>query len=285
MSSTFAPDLDFPPPPPRRPARAPPRASCRSPTPSASPRSASSSSLPHPRRQLNRKALVIVLETEMYVYDMSNMRTALCPRDRAKSWGSAAARARRASSRLRSTARGRCLPPRASAGQSIRGAVGKPHGDAANKSAGNANGNGGTSEDTDRNASRDDSGIADSVDETPSAAGSSSSVRRRSLRLLSSLTKAAAAYLPATLARMWEPAWDFAWLRLPPLAVECLVFPSSVGAGERRCVVGLSSTTPHVVVISSDGYFYAYIIDLERGGECVLVKQYLLLESDEDTGM
>ncbi|KAJ7662495.1 WD40-repeat-containing domain protein [Mycena rosella] len=176
--------------------------------------------------------------------------------------------------------------------------VGKPHGDAANKSAGNffspfslvlgtadafpvanANGNGGTSEDADRNTSRDDSSIADSVDETPFASGSSSSVRRRSLRLPSSLTKAAAAYLPATLAGMWEPARDFAWLRLPPLVA------SSAGAGERRCVVGLSSTTPHVMVISSDGYFYAYSIDLERGGECVLVKQYSLLESGEDTGM
>ncbi|KAJ7448411.1 WD40 repeat-like protein [Mycena latifolia] len=105
-------------------------------------------------------------------------------------------------------------------------------------------------------------------------------LRRRSLHLTSSLTKAAAAYLPipAGLAEMWEPARDFAWLRLPAGA-------SSGGAGERRCVVGLSSTTPHVMVISSDGYFYAYSIDLERGGECVLVKQFSLLESGEETGM
>jgi autophagy-related protein 18 len=39
------------------------------------------------------------------------------------------------------------------------------------------------------------------------------------------------------------------------------------------------------MVISSDGYFYAYSIDLEKGGECVLVKQYSLLESGEDVGM
>lgn len=103
-------------------------------------------------------------------------------------------------------------------------------------------------------------------------------IRRRSLHLTSSLTKAAAAYLPAGLAEMWEPARDFASLRLPPGS-------TANGAGERRCVVGLSSTTPHVMVISSDGYFYAYSIDLERGGECVLVKQYSLLESGEETGM
>ena len=31
---------------------------------------------------------------------------------------------------------------------------------------------------------------------------------------------------------------------------------------------------PHVMVISSEGYFYSYSIDLENGGECTLMKQY-----------
>ena len=31
---------------------------------------------------------------------------------------------------------------------------------------------------------------------------------------------------------------------------------------------------PHVMVISSEGYFYSYNIDLENGGECSLMKQY-----------
>lgn len=33
-------------------------------------------------------------------------------------------------------------------------------------------------------------------------------------------------------------------------------------------------TMPQIMAISSDGYFYAYSIDLETGGECVLMKQY-----------
>ena len=33
-------------------------------------------------------------------------------------------------------------------------------------------------------------------------------------------------------------------------------------------------TMPYVMVLSSDGYFYSYSIDLERGGECSLMKQY-----------
>ncbi|KAJ7284675.1 WD40 repeat-like protein [Mycena rebaudengoi] len=94
--------------------------------------------------------------------------------------------------------------------------------------------------------------------------GVGNSIRRRSLHLTSSLTKSVAAYLPAGLTEMWEPERDFAFLRLP----------AQGAAADRRCVVGLSSTTPHVMVISSDGYFYAYSIDLEKGGECVLVKQY-----------
>ena len=31
---------------------------------------------------------------------------------------------------------------------------------------------------------------------------------------------------------------------------------------------------PQVMVISSEGYFYSYSIDLENGGECSLMKQY-----------
>ncbi|KAJ7265988.1 WD40-repeat-containing domain protein [Mycena haematopus] len=110
-------------------------------------------------------------------------------------------------------------------------------------------------------------------------------LRRRSAHLTGAFTRAAAAYLPipAGLAEMWEPARDFAWAKLPPgMGGNNNALG---GAGERRCVVGLSSTTPHLMVISSDGYFYAYSIDLERGGECVLVKQYSLLESGEDSGI
>ncbi|KAK7061204.1 WD40 repeat-like protein [Favolaschia claudopus] len=113
----------------------------------------------------------------------------------------------------------------------------------------------------------------------------STALRRRSAHLTGAFTRAAAAYLPIPtgLAEMWEPARDFAWAKLPPgMGGNNNVLG---GAGERRCVVGLSSTTPHLMVISSDGYFYAYSIDLEKGGECVLVKQYSLLESGEESGI
>ena len=40
------------------------------------------------------------------------------------------------------------------------------------------------------------------------------------------------------------------------------------------------STLPQVMVISSEGFFYAYNIDLENGGECTLMRQYSLVDAD-----
>lgn len=45
----------------------------------------------------------------------------------------------------------------------------------------------------------------------------------------------------------------------------------------------ISSTMPQVMVLSSEGYFYSYSIDLENGGECTLLKQYSLLDSGDES--
>ncbi|KAJ7590332.1 WD40 repeat-like protein [Mycena floridula] len=99
--------------------------------------------------------------------------------------------------------------------------------------------------------------------------GVSSSLRRKSLQMTKSLTHSVGGYLPSAVTEMWEPSRDFAFLRLP-----------TSGA---RCVVALSGTIPQVMVISSEGYFYSYNIDLENGGECSLMKQYSLLDSGDDS--
>lgn len=44
----------------------------------------------------------------------------------------------------------------------------------------------------------------------------------------------------------------------------------------------LHSTTPQVMVVTSEGIFYSYAIDLEHGGECVLQKSYSLLDGMGD---
>ncbi|GBE89254.1 WD40 repeat-like protein [Sparassis latifolia] len=97
----------------------------------------------------------------------------------------------------------------------------------------------------------------------------SSALRRRSMHLTKNLTSSVGGYLPNTLTEMWEPSRDFAFLRLP-----------TSGA---RCIVALSGTMPQVMVISSEGYFYSYNIDLENGGECSLLKQYSLLDPNDES--
>ncbi|ETW75675.1 hypothetical protein HETIRDRAFT_390042 [Heterobasidion irregulare TC 32-1] len=121
--------------------------------------------------------------------------------------------------------------------------------------------------------SRDDGGYDAFIDGKKKSSGGggggvSSSLRRRSLHLTKNLTASVGGYLPNTLTEIWEPARDFAFLKLP-----------TSGA---RCIVALSGTVPQVMVVSSEGYFYSYSIDLENGGECALTKQYSLLDSGDE---
>jgi autophagy-related protein 18 len=74
-------------------------------------------------------------------------------------------------------------------------------------------------------------------------------------------------YLPNAVTEIWEPARDFAFIKIPK---------SSPGdnSGQMRSVVAMSSNFPQVMVVTSDGGFYVFNIDMENGGEGVLVKQY-----------
>ncbi|TKY85571.1 hypothetical protein EX895_005733 [Sporisorium graminicola] len=102
-----------------------------------------------------------------------------------------------------------------------------------------------------------------------STGGISGTLRRRSMALGRGITGSVGGYLPNSLTEMWEPSRDFAFLKLPTQGVSS--------------VVALSATTPHVMVVTSEGYFYSYNIDLEHGGECVLMKQYSLLDGESDS--
>ncbi|KAJ7198167.1 WD40 repeat-like protein [Mycena pura] len=125
---------------------------------------------------------------------------------------------------------------------------------------------------------RDDASVGSPVDSADGHAqldaGYDATALRRSFNLTNSLTRVAASYLPASIPEMWEPTRDFAFFKLPPPAVT-----EWLGGGMCAAGVGLS-TTPHAMVITSDGGFYVYSIDLEKGGECVLVKQYSCITGD-----
>ncbi|KAI6131455.1 WD40 repeat-like protein [Pisolithus croceorrhizus] len=77
------------------------------------------------------------------------------------------------------------------------------------------------------------------------------SLRRRSLHLTKSLSSSVGGYLPHTLTEMWEPARDFAYLRLPTSGVRSVV-------GLSRCAILLtlvaSNTRSANIQYSSPSY-------------------------------
>lgn len=111
---------------------------------------------------------------------------------------------------------------------------------------------------------------AESSDATRKPSGSFGSMIRRSSQLMGkSVAGVVGGYLPQAVTEMWEPMRDFAFIKLPKGGMG----PNSTG-GPLRSVVAMSSSSPQVMLVTSDGGFYVYNIDMENGGEAVLVKQY-----------
>ncbi|OJD14322.1 hypothetical protein AJ78_05317 [Emergomyces pasteurianus Ep9510] len=96
-------------------------------------------------------------------------------------------------------------------------------------------------------------------------------IRRTSQNVGNSFAATVGGYLPKGVTEMWEPARDFAWIKLPKTAGQGS--PGS-NAGPVRSVVAMSSNTPQVMVVTSDGNFYVFNVDLSKGGEGTLTKQY-----------
>jgi autophagy-related protein 18 len=107
--------------------------------------------------------------------------------------------------------------------------------------------------------------------------GSLGSLFRRSSQTIGkTVAGAVGGYLPNAVTEMWEPTRDFAYLKVPKSggAASDSVSPGGNNAGPVRSVVAMSSSSPQVMVVTSDGFFYEYNIDMEAGGEAVLAKQY-----------
>ena len=117
--------------------------------------------------------------------------------------------------------------------------------------------------------------------ETPEAgpstkrqSGTFGGMLRRSSQLVGrSVAGAVGSYLPQSVTEMWEPQRDFASIKIPK--------PNNVtrgaligGAVPLRSVVAMSSSSPQIMVATSDGAFYVYNIDMQKGGEGCLVRQY-----------
>ena len=89
-------------------------------------------------------------------------------------------------------------------------------------------------------------------------------MRRTSQNVSTSFVSRAAGYLPSSVTEMWEPQRDFAWMRIPRGGNGLPV----------KSVVAMANNVPHVMVATSEGDFYIYTIDLEKGGEGTLVKRF-----------
>ena len=107
--------------------------------------------------------------------------------------------------------------------------------------------------------------------------GSFSNILRRSSQIMGrGVAGVVGSYLPQTVTEMWEPLRDFAFIKIPKSNVQQQSNVSRIaGAGQAppRSVVAMSSNSPQVMVVTSDGGFYVYNIDMENGGEGYLVKQ------------
>lgn len=90
-------------------------------------------------------------------------------------------------------------------------------------------------------------------------------VRRTSQNVSKSFASTVGGYLPTAVSEMLEPARDFAWFKLP----------RSAGSEPLRSVIGFSQTGTEVFAATSDGQFLVYGIDVEKGGEGALHRQYL----------
>lgn len=96
-------------------------------------------------------------------------------------------------------------------------------------------------------------------------------IRRTSQSVGSSVAAKVGGYLPKGVSEMWEPARDFAWIKLPRANQS----PGATSTSSPlKSVVAMSSNTPQVMVVTNDGNFYVFSIDLSKGGEGTLIKQY-----------
>ena len=102
-------------------------------------------------------------------------------------------------------------------------------------------------------------------------------IRRTSQSVGTSFASNLGGYLPKGVAEMWEPSRDFAWIRLPKPA-------SGQATGPIRSVVAMSSNTPQAMVVTNEGGFYVFSIDLVKGGEGQLLKQYSVLDINDKIG-
>lgn len=118
----------------------------------------------------------------------------------------------------------------------------------------------------------DDFGSSPSAATTRRQSGSFSNMLRRSSQIMGrGMAGVVSSYLPQSVTEMWEPIRDFAFIKIPKSSSGT---SSNLSGSPLRSVVAMNNSSPQVMVVTSDGGFYVYNIDMEQGGEGYLVKQF-----------
>lgn len=98
--------------------------------------------------------------------------------------------------------------------------------------------------------------------------GSFSNMLRRSSQIMGrSVAGVVGSYLPQTVTEMWQPQRDFAYIKMPKSSVASSPQSAGTPAGPIRSVVAMKSNGAEVMVVTSDGGFYVFEIDMVNGGE------------------
>jgi len=84
-------------------------------------------------------------------------------------------------------------------------------------------------------------------------------------------------YLPTSVTQALEPQRDFAHVKIPRVA-------TVNSSGPLRSIVAMASNHPQLIVVTSEGAYGVYNIDLEKGGEGVLERQESVLEVKNSVG-
>ncbi|KAL9061290.1 MAG: hypothetical protein Q9162_000164 [Coniocarpon cinnabarinum] len=115
------------------------------------------------------------------------------------------------------------------------------------------------------------------------AGGFAGYLRRTSQTAAKSFAGLAAGYLPTSVNQMLEPARDFAWFKVPRAPAGPGIASGDVSRGgaqgAMKSIVAMSRNAPEVMVVTSDGQFLVFGIDLEKGGEGVLKEAKWVVDS------
>ncbi|KAI9747685.1 MAG: autophagy protein [Lichina confinis] len=106
-----------------------------------------------------------------------------------------------------------------------------------------------------------------------------SMIRRSSQTVGKTIAASVGGYLPTTVTELWEPSRDFAYIKIPKESNS-----GSAGGRPVKSVVAMNNSRPEIMVVTSEGSFYLFGVDMEKGGEGVLMKQYSVLELSDKMG-